>query len=209
MKLRELVTVVYDILDKTYPNAKCMLYYTNTLELLIATQLSAQCKDERVNRVTRVMFPKFRDVYDYAQINPKKIEKMIKSLGLFRNKAQNIVSCCQRIIDYYDGEVPDTMEDLLTLDGVGRKTANLVLGEAFGKEAYIVDTHVKRVCKRIGLTYGLTPDYVEKELRRIVRPEMSLKFCHLIVHHGRKYCKARNPECDLCPLKDVCKKNFE
>ena len=209
MKLRELAQKVYEILNNEYPDAKCMLNAQNPLELLIATQLSAQCRDERVNKVTSVMFPKFRDVYDYASANPAKIEKMIKSLGLYKVKAQNIVSSCKRIIEAYNGEVPDNMEDLLTLDGVGRKTANLILGEVYKQPAYVVDTHVKRVCKRIGITYGTAPDYIEKELRRILNPETSNHFCHLIVTHGRRYCTAINPSCANCPLNEICAKKID
>ncbi|MBO5454555.1 MAG: endonuclease III [Clostridia bacterium] len=209
MKLREFAQEVYEILCKEYPNAKCMLNSKSPLELLIATQLSAQCRDERVNKVTRIMFPKFRDVYDYANTEPRKIEKMIKSLGLYKVKAKNIVSSCKRIAEVYNGQVPDNMEDLLTLDGVGRKTANLILGEVYGQPAYVVDTHVKRVCKRIGITYGTAPDYIEKELRRVLKPETSNHFCHLIVNHGRKYCKAINPLCMTCPLNQKCLMHFE
>lgn len=209
MGLREFAVEVYDILNKAYPRAKCMLNHSSTLELLIATQLSAQCKDERVNRVTRILFPKFRDVYDYANCDPVKIERIIRSLGLYRTKAKNIVECCKKIVSDFNGEVPSTMEELLTLDGVGRKTANLILGEAFGQPAYVVDTHVKRVTHRVGLTFGKSPEYIEQELRRILVPETSNHYCHLIVTHGRFCCRAANPKCDMCPLEKICKKNID
>lgn len=209
MGLREFAEEVYNALDEEYPDARCTLNHSNNLELLIATQLSAQCKDERVNQVTQVLFPKFKGVKDYAECNPKKIARIIKTLGLYKTKSENIVECCQQLIENFGGEVPSTMEELLTLKGVGRKTANLILGEAFGQPAYIVDTHAKRVSRRIGLTYGESTQYVETELRRILKPETSCRFCHLLVHLGRNHCKAINPDCEECPINDICKQNFD
>ena len=173
--------------------------------MLIATQMSAQCTDARVNIITETLFKKYRNAEDFANADYDELCEDIKSAGFYRNKAKNIILCCQRLIDVYGGEVPDTMEDLTSLAGTGRKTANLVLGDIFGKPAVVVDTHCKRIAKRIGLTTNDDPTKVEMDLKKIVPPDYQLRMCHQFVAHGRAVCTARNPKCAVCPIKEVCK----
>ena len=206
MKKAERAIKIREILDSLYPVVQCSLNYSNPLEMLIATQLSAQCTDARVNIVTEELFKRYRSAEDYANADLSELEDYIRSAGFYKNKAKNIKACCRRIIDVYNGEVPDTMEDLLTLPGTGRKTANLVLGDIFGKPAYVVDTHCIRLSNRIGLTKNSDPVKIESDLRKIIEPEESLGFCHRLVAHGRAVCNARKPMCDGCVLDGVCKR---
>lgn len=202
---KERVEKIRALLDAAYPDVKCSLNYSTPLEMLIATQLSAQCTDARVNIVTKPLFEKYKNVEDFASADYEELCEYIKSAGFYRNKAKNIILCCQRIIDVYGGEVPDTMEDLTSLAGTGRKTANLVLGDIFGKPAVVVDTHCKRIAKRIGLTTNDDPTKVEMDLKKIVPPDYQLRMCHQFVAHGRAVCIARNPKCGVCPIAEVCK----
>ena len=202
---KERVEKIRILLDEAYPDVKCSLNYSNPLEMLIATQLSAQCTDARVNIVTKELFKRYKSAEDFASADYEELCGYIKSAGFYRNKAKNIILCCQRIIDVYGGEVPDTMEDLTSLAGTGRKTANLVLGDIFGKPAVVVDTHCKRIAKRIGLTSNDDPTKVEMDLKKIVPADYQLRMCHQFVAHGRAVCTARKPKCGICPIADVCK----
>lgn len=206
MTKKEYVLKLIELLKAEYPDASCTLKTENPLQLLISTQLSAQCSDERVNIVTEELYKKYHTADDFAKAPLSDIEDAIKSLGLYKNKAKNLKACCQTLIDDFNGEVPGTMEELLTLAGVGRKTANLVLGEAFGKPAIVVDTHAGRLTRRMGLTKETDPHKIEMELKKIVPDEEQMNFCHRLVHHGRKYCTARKPYCTECPLNEICKK---
>ena len=209
MKKKDFINELIKIFDKEYPDAECSLTYNNPLELLIATQLSAQCRDERVNVVTKDLFSKYKTCDDYANADVKDIENIIKSLGLYKNKAKNIIACCKKISENFNGEVPDTMEEILTLDGVGRKTANLVLGDAFSKPAVVVDTHAIRLTNRMKLVKTKDPYKIELELKKIVPEENQSRLCHQLVLHGRKYCDARKPNCESCPVKEICPKNIK
>ena len=205
MTKKERAERVRELLDKAYPDAECTLNYSTPLEMLIATQLSAQCTDARVNIVTESLFKKYKSAEDFASADYEELCEDIKSVGFYRNKARNIILCCRRILDAYGGEVPDTMEDLTSLAGTGRKTANLVLGDIFGKSAVVVDTHCKRIAKRLGLTNNDDPTKVEEDLKKIIPPEHQLRMCHRFVAHGRAVCHARNPKCGICPVGEVCK----
>ena len=192
-------------LRRLYPDAKCSLNFSNPLELLVATQLSAQCTDERVNVVTRDLFQKYRSVEDYAAVSQEELEQDIRSTGFYRNKAKNIRAACQRIITYYDGEVPRTMADLLTLPGVARKTANVVLGNAFGiVVGFVVDTHIGRLARRFGWTTDEDPVKVEQDLMRLTPREDWLDLSHLMIFHGRAICQARKALCEQCSLARLC-----
>lgn len=205
MTKKERIAALRPLLDKAYPNVKCSLNYSTPVEMLIATQLSAQCTDARVNIVTEKLFKKYTSVEDFANADYDELCKDIKSAGFYRNKAKNIIECCKRLIEVYGGNVPDTMEDLLTLAGTGRKTANLVLGDIFGQPAVVVDTHCMRLAKRIGLTSNDDPAKIEADLKKIVPPDYQLRLCHQFVYHGRAVCSARKPKCDICPIAEVCK----
>jgi endonuclease-3 len=197
-------------LRNLYPDAKCSLNFSNPLELLIATQLSAQCTDERVNIVTRDLFQKYRGVEDYATVSQEELEQDIRSTGFYRNKAKNIRAACQRIITNYDGEVPRTMADMLTLPGVARKTANVVLGNAFGiVEGFVVDTHIGRLARRFGWTTDEDPVKIEKDLMRVTPREDWLDLSHLMIFHGRAICQARKPLCEQCSLSKLCPSAFK
>ena len=206
MNKKERLIQVHELLKKEYPEAKCSLVTENTLQLLISTELSAQCKDERVNEVTKVLYQKYKTAKDFAEADVSEIERYIKSLGLYKNKAKNIKEGCKKICENFGGEIPGTMEELLTIDGVGRKTANLVLGEAFGIPSIVVDTHASRLTNRMGFTQNTEPYKIEKDLKKIVPDEIQIEFCHRLVLHGRKYCMSRNPKCDICPLNEICPK---
>ena len=205
MRKSERVEGILKILDEIYPEVKCSLNYTTPIEMLIATQLSAQCTDARVNIVTEKLFKRFCNVYEFANADVAEIEEYIKSAGFYKNKAKNIKASCQRIIEAYHGELPDTMEELLTLPGTGRKTANLVLGDIFNKPAVVVDTHCIRLSNRLGLTNKKEPEKIETELKKLIPPERQLKFCHQLVNHGRLRCNARKPDCGGCELREYCK----
>lgn len=206
MTKKQLAQEVIEKLKLEYPNVQCTLIYTTPIEMLIATQLSAQCTDARVNIVTADLFKKYKNVYDFANADYEELCSDIRSAGFYRSKAKNIIAAAQRIIDVYGGEVPDTMEDLLTLPGTGRKTANLVLGDIFKKPAIVVDTHCIRLSNRIGLTKNSDPVKIEADLKKIIPPDESLDFCHRLVAHGRNVCNARKPKCESCTLNGICKK---
>ncbi|GHO95909.1 endonuclease III [Reticulibacter mediterranei] len=205
----EQVHAIISELRRLYPDAKCSLNYLNPLELLVATQLSAQCTDERVNIVTQQLFKKYRTVEDYATAKQEELEQDIRSIGFYRNKAKNIRTACQRIITEYGGEVPRTMEGLVSLAGVARKTANVVLGNAFGiVEGFVVDTHIGRLSRRFGWTSNEDPVKVEKDLMRIIPQQDWLDLSHLLIFHGRAVCYARNPQCERCTLVPLCPSAF-
>jgi len=206
MTKKERAKAFFEILQTLYPDAQCSLIYDTPLQLLIATQLSAQCTDARVNIVTQTLFKKYPDVYAFANASLKELEEDIRPTGFYHNKAKNIIGCCQRLIDEFGGEVPDNMEDMLTLDGVGRKTANLVLGDIFGKGGMVIDTHAKRILYRVGLTKETLPEKVERDTENLLPREVHSDFCHRLVLHGRALCMARNPKCAVCPACDTCKK---
>lgn len=192
------------ILKETYPDATCALVYSSPLQLLIAARLSAQCTDKRVNMITPELFSKFKCAKDFAHAAEEEVEAIIKPCGLYKTKAKNIIGMCKKIVSDFNGEVPPKMEDLTSLPGIGRKTANLVRGEIFGKPGIIVDTHFSRVTSRIGFHNLKDPVKIEKEMKKIIPEKETLKFCHRIVIHGRNICKARKPLCEKCPLKKMC-----
>jgi endonuclease-3 len=192
-------------LQKTYPDAHCELNHSNPLELLVATILSAQCTDKRVNVVTADLFKKYRAPADYAKADPVELEQDIKTTGFYRNKTKNIQACCRKLVERHGGQVPQTMEELTHLDGVGRKTANVVLGNAFGKnEGIVVDTHVARLSRRLGLTRQIDPEKIEQELMKFVPRELWTLFSHWLIWHGRRRCYARSPDCPNCEIKKLC-----
>lgn len=195
---------ISSILFKTYPEATCSLDYENPLELLVATMLAAQCTDVRVNMVAKDLFRKYTSVYDYANANPEELEQAIKSTGFYRNKAKNIIECCKKLIKDFRGKVPDNMSDLLSLPGVGRKTANVVLGNIYGIPGVIVDTHCKRLSNRMGLTDKEDPEKIEFDLMKIIPKEEWTKFSNILVYHGRAICDARKPKCEQCPVAQIC-----
>jgi endonuclease-3 len=192
-------------LRKTYPDAQCALNHTNPLELLIATMLSAQCTDERVNIVTADLFRKYRTAEDYVNVGRAELERDIHSTGFFRNKAKNIQGACHIISERYQGRVPETMEELLALPGVARKTANVVLGNAFGiASGVVVDTHVSRLAQRLGLTNKEQPEKIEQDLIAMTPKKDWIDLSHLLIAHGRAICQARKPNCAACPLESLC-----
>lgn len=192
-------------LEKEYPDAHCALIYRNPLQLLIATILSAQCTDERVNMVTKDLFRRYTTAKDFAAAPTRHLEKDIKSTGFFRNKAKNIKACCAQLVNQHDGQVPRELTDLVELPGVGRKTANVVLGTAFGiPSGVVVDTHVGRISRRLGLTEEQDPVKVERDLMAQLPKKHWINYSHQIIFHGRRVCKARRPHCDDCSLVDIC-----
>ena len=193
-----------EILRSTYPGVKTALGHRNPLELLIATILSAQCTDERVNQVTKTLFQKLPAAKDFAEVPLSALEEMIRPTGFYRNKAKSIKACCQALLERHDGKVPDNMEALVQLPGIGRKTANVILGSAFGIPGIVVDTHVKRVSQRIGLTKEGDPVKIEFHLMALVPKKDWIDFSHQMIWHGRALCKARKPNCLACPLLDLC-----
>ncbi len=199
------VRSILTTLQRTYPQAHCELTYSNPLELLIATILSAQCTDSRVNEVTRSLFQRYRTAADYAHAPLSELEQAIRSTGFYRNKARNIQACCRALVERHGGQVPRTMEELTALEGVGRKTANVVLGNAFGlNEGIVVDTHVRRVAQRLGLTRQKDPDKIEQELMQKVPRDQWTQFSHWLIWHGRRRCSARKPDCPHCELRAWC-----
>jgi endonuclease-3 len=192
-------------LQRAYPDAHCELNFSNPLELLVATILSAQCTDKRVNLVTADLFRTYRSAADYAAADSAALQQAIKSTGFFRNKAKNIQACCRKLVEHHGGQVPDTMEALTALDGVGRKTANVVLGNAFGREdGVVVDTHVARLSSRLRLSHGKTPEDIEADLMKLVPRRHWTMFSHWLIWHGRRRCMARNPDCAHCELRELC-----
>ena len=192
-------------LKKAYPDAHCALNHTNPFELLIATILSAQCTDERVNIVTADLFRKYRGPEDFVKVSQQELERDIHSTGFFRNKAKNIKAASQRLIEVYNGEIPRTMDEILTLGGVARKTGNVVLGNAFGiASGVVVDTHVSRLSQRLGLTEQKTPEKIERDLQELVPKKDWVMFSDWLIYHGRQICNARKPKCHECILADIC-----
>lgn len=192
-------------LKKAYPDAKCSLKYSNPLELLIATILSAQCTDERVNFVTKTLFQKYKTPTDYLSVPEEELQNDIRTTGFFRNKTRSIRGASQRILDQFKGTVPSTMDDLLTLPGVARKTANVVMGNAFEiASGVVVDTHVSRVSQRLKLTKQTVPEKIENDLMKLVPKKDWIKFSHMLILHGRAVCKAIKPDCPHCVLNDLC-----
>ena len=195
---------IINLLKKRYPDARCALNFTSPLELLVATILSAQCTDKRVNRITKNLFRKYRSAEDYASAKPEIFENDIRSAGFYRNKTKSIISCCKEIVEKYKGEVPSTMETLVMLGGIGRKTANVILGNAFGIPGIAVDTHVKRVAYRLALTVNQDPVKIEYDLMEQVPQKGWIQFSHLMIFHGRYSCRARKPLCAECVVKSLC-----
>lgn len=195
-----------EILKKTYPDAKCSLDFTTPFEMLVAVMLSAQCTDERVNKVTPSIFKDYSTPSDFANMDIAKLEELIHPCGFYKNKAKNIKACSQKILKDFHGQVPQTMEELMSLPGVGRKSANVVMLEAFGTACGIaVDTHAKRLSNRIGLSKETEPEKIEQDLIRIFPNEYLKDINHLFIWHGRNCCTARNPKCDNCPISSYCK----
>lgn len=205
-KKTELVLKLKEIFDIEYPGACCSLDFEKPYELLIATQLAAQCTDARVNIVTRDLFKKYTSIEDFANADQSELERDIHSTGFFRNKAKNIIGCCRMLLDVYGGVVPDTMEELIKLPGTGRKTANIILGDIYGKPSVVVDTHCIRLSNRFGLTKNKDPHKIEMDLKKVVPEDYQTHFCHTIVFHGRAYCKAQKPDCENCPVNSICPK---
>jgi len=206
MKPTEKAVKVLDILEKEYPEARVTLDFKDPLQLLIATILAAQCTDERVNIVTKDLFKKYRRAADFAGADLHTLEEEIRSTGFYHNKAKSILACCQMILDQFDGQVPRTLEKLTSLPGVGRKTANIILGNAYGQQAIAVDTHVKRVTHRLGWAKPDDPDKIEFELMKVIPRERCTMACHRVVFHGRNVCTAKNPQCPTCPVNHLCPK---
>jgi endonuclease-3 len=205
MTKKERAKLLVEGLKKEYPDAICSLVAENPFELLVATRLSAQCTDARVNLVTPALFNKYRTLDDYVNADVKDIENIIHSCGFYHGKARDIIEMARGVQDRFGGVVPNNIEDLTTLSGVGRKTANLIVGDVYKKPAVVADTHVIRITNLLGLVNSKDPKTVELELKKILPPTESNDFCHRIVLHGRKICIARRPKCDECILSEVCK----
>lgn len=202
---RKLAAKIITKLRQTYPDVRCELDHQTPLQLLVATILSAQCTDARVNQVTPALFAKYRTAADFAAAPPGELEDLIKSTGFFRNKAKSIRACCRAIAEHHAGRVPDTMADLVQLAGCGRKTASVVLGVAYGKaEGIVVDTHVTRLSQRLGLTRQQTAEKIEQDLMAIIPHKDWIDLSHLLIWHGRRRCDARKPDCDNCELLKLC-----
>ena len=195
---------VISLLRVEYPDVKCALIYTQPHELLIATRLSAQCTDKRVNMVTPALFGRFRSIDEFAAADSAEVGEYIRTCGLYKTKAADIVNMCVMLRDVYGGRVPDSIEELVKLPGVGRKTANLIVGDLYGKPAMVCDTHVIRLSNRLGLADSTEAAVVARQHREVVPPEEGLMFCHRLVHHGRDICEARAPKCEVCVLRNVC-----
>lgn len=204
MKKEEKARKILDILREEFPNASIALNFSKPLELLVATILSAQATDKLVNKVTAELFKKYRSARDYAEKDPAELERDISSINFYRNKARSIRNCCKKLVEDFGGEVPSRLEDLVKLPGVGRKTANIVLGNAFGIPGLAVDTHVKRVSRRLGLTESENPDDIEKDLCAIIDRKRWTEATNLLILHGRNACKARGPKCEICRLRPWC-----
>lgn len=206
MTKKERALKAVEILKKEYPEAICSLNASNPFELLVAVRLSAQCTDARVNLVTPALFERYKTLDDYANADIKEVEQLVKSCGFYKNKAASIIGMAQMIIDEFGGVVPDNIEDLTRLPGVGRKTANLIVGDVYGKEAIVVDTHMIRISNRIGLVNVKDPVKIEMALKKLIPASEGSDFCHRIVLFGRDTCSARSPKCDNCPMAENCKK---
>jgi endonuclease-3 len=206
MKLTETAVKVLDILRKQYPDARVTLDFKDPLQLLIATILAAQCTDERVNVVTKDLFKKYHRAADFAKADLRNLEEEIRPTGFYHNKAKSVIACCQMIVNKFNGQVPQTLAELTSLSGVGRKTANIILGNAYGQQAIAVDTHVRRVTHRLGWAKSDHPDKIEFELMEVIPPERWTMACHQLVFHGREVCMAKNPQCPTCPVAKLCPK---
>ena len=208
MTKKELALKAVEALKQEYPDALCSLTASNPLELLIATRLSAQCTDARVNIVTPALFAKYPQLEDYCNASVEDVEAIIRSCGFYHTKARDIIAMSQQIRDTFGGQVPDTIEDLTSLQGVGRKTANLIMGDIYKKPAVVTDTHLIRLANRLGLVDTKDPVKVETALRKILPPDESNDFCHRTVLHGRAVCTARKANCEACCMQDFCKKKL-
>ena len=206
MTKKQIALEAVEALKNEYPDAKCSLIYTKPHELLIATRLSAQCTDARVNLVTPALFERYRSVDDFAEAEVSDVAEYIKSCGLYKTKSKDIVNMCVMLRDDFSGEVPDNIDDLTKLPGVGRKTANLICGDVYGKPAVVVDTHCIRITKRLGLHKLSDQKKIESELKKLLPPEESNDFCHRLVLHGRAVCTARSPKCESCCMNEFCRK---
>lgn len=206
MKKKETINAIRRIFDVCYKDAECSLDFKTPHELLVAVQLSAQCTDARVNIVTKDLFKGYTSVYEFACADYDELCEYIRPCGFFRSKAKNIIASSKDIVEKFGGKVPDNMDDLLTLAGVGRKTANLILGDVYGKPGLVIDTHAIRLTNRIGLVKEKNPVKIEFALKKIVPEEYQTRFCHQLVYHGRAVCKAQKPACDDCPIAQCCKK---
>ena len=204
MEIKKRAKLIVDALENEYPDAKCSLTYEKPYELLIATRLSAQCTDARVNLVTPALFSKYQSIEDFANAELSDVEDIIKSCGLYKTKAKDIINLSIMLRDKFNSILPDNMEDLTSLPGIGRKTANLVLGDVFGKEAVVVDTHCIRITNLLGLSKGQNQLSVEKQLREVLPMDRASDFCHRLVIHGRAVCVARKPKCEACCLNKLC-----
>ncbi len=204
MSKKKRAALVVERMEELYPEAVCSLTAADPLQLLIATRLSAQCTDARVNLVTPALFARFPTAEAFAEADVAEVEQYIQSCGLYKTKAKDIVACCQKICNDFAGKVPDNLEDLTSLPGIGRKTANLICGDIYGKPAVVADTHFIRICGRLGFTDTKDPYKVEMTMCQLLPPDKSSDFCHRIVHFGREVCSARGPKCDGCKLLDLC-----
>jgi len=201
---------IIKLLEEEHPDARIALHYGNPLELLIATILSAQCTDERVNILTKTLFKKYRHPEDYANADLNELEQEIRSTGFYHNKARNIRKCCQMLVEKFDSQVPETMQELLELPGVARKTANVVLSNAYGIiEGIIIDTHVRRLAQRLGLTKNDNPNKIEEDLMKLVPKAQWLRFADLLIFHGRRVCTAKKPKCEACVISKLCPSAFK
>ncbi len=206
---KEIAKKAVEILEEKYPGAVCSLTYTDAFELLIATRLSAQCTDARVNIVTPALFEKYPTAEAMAKADISDVEELIKTCGLYKTKAKDLVGIGKGIVENFGGKIPETIDELVTLPGVGRKTANLVVGDIYGKPAVVTDTHFIRLCNRMGFVTTDNPLKVETEMRKILPKDKSNDFCHRSVLFGRDVCTARKANCDACPLSDICKKKIK
>ncbi|MDF2567715.1 MAG: nth [Oscillospiraceae bacterium] len=205
---KEIALLAIEGLKKKYPEAICSLHYHTPYELLFATRLSAQCTDARVNIVTKELYSKYRSLQEIADADLADVEKIVKPCGLYKTKSKQIIVAAEMLLRDYDGVVPDTIDELLKLPGVGRKTANLVVGDVYGKPSIVTDTHCIRICNRLGIATGKDPYKVEIQLKKLLPAQESGDFCHRLVLFGREICKARKAECGVCPLSDFCRKKI-
>lgn len=208
MTKKQIALSAVEALKKEYPDAICSLTYTDPLQLLIATRLAAQCTDARVNMVTPELFARFPDVYAFSESSAEEVAPYIQSCGLYKTKSRDIVAMAKKLVEDFDGKVPDNIEELTSLPGIGRKTANLIVGDVYGKPAVVVDTHCIRITRRLGLHELKDAKKIEFILRDLLPPEESNDFCHRVVLHGRAVCDARKPKCEECCMKDFCKKKI-